>query len=276
MNANRRIIHAQDSHTPRNTGEVLPVGEGTANAKQHEATLSTTHATSDAIILQPDVGLSTSPASPYLWSFETGDTVWRVAGPCVEPPERLVTLAGDALFDYRASLDHLAWEFVKAEGSNPDDYTEFPIFNDPGKFEKSWHRRLPGLSNAGLEAIRQFQPCFAPNPHWATAMSDLYELHIVDKHRHLNLVSTATAGGLFASGGPLEDRETPSATIHNGPIQEGTILARTRSWFPAEYSPVFDAAFVETGRGIQMTLSQISDTIGRNIIPELERVAHGG
>jgi hypothetical protein len=51
-----------------------------------------------------------------------------------QPPIRLAVIAGDVLFNVMSSLDHLAWELVKAAGNTPSvehPRTYFPILKIP-------------------------------------------------------------------------------------------------------------------------------------------------
>src|SRR5947208_16718341 len=47
------------------------------------------------------------------------------------PPDRLLMLIGDVLYNLRSALDHLAWSLA---GTHADARTEFPIFLNRSKF----------------------------------------------------------------------------------------------------------------------------------------------
>lgn len=96
---------------------------------------------------------------------------------------------GEILYAMRSSLDHLAWQLVIANGREPDDKTEFPIFQKVNGFNRSAPSKMAGMSDEAKTVIADLQP-FRVDPEHPThsTLWKLHELGIVDKHRLLNLV----------------------------------------------------------------------------------------
>src|ERR1700689_4629328 len=98
----------------------------------------------DALEVEIDRWLGTHPQSETNeFNPETGEHV-VFAEPTGEPPPDISLIAGDCLFDLRASLDHVVYalsaEYFKQLGKPlPTDVaesTEFPIFGDPDRYLK--------------------------------------------------------------------------------------------------------------------------------------------
>lgn len=173
---------------------------------------------------------------------DTGDKVWRVRGKPLQPPFEWNAIVGDALYNFRSALDHLAWQLVLVNGNQPTRRTAFPIFDDPDLYKRSKPSKLKGMSDEAKALIEQTQPCFGRNPHRNKVLTWLEALHNVDKHRHLNLTVAATIGGLWSPGLPVTAPE--ETFIYEGPIQEKTELARVPEKYAyVEFRPALDVAF---------------------------------
>lgn len=102
-----------------------------------------------------------------------------------QPPVELPALAGDAVHNARSALDHLAWRLVEANGSIPDEYTCFPIADQPTGYRKKLKRALRGAAPEVWDAVRAMSP-------WRDGDDLLWKLHrldVVDKHRLLLIVA---------------------------------------------------------------------------------------
>ena len=81
--------------------------------------------------LKRDVDAFLGQPHPYRASikFDTKASEYRLIGHVDrDAPPELGPVIGDFLFNLRSTLDHLAWELVRANGQTPDKRTEFPIF----------------------------------------------------------------------------------------------------------------------------------------------------
>jgi hypothetical protein len=112
----------------------------------------------------------------------------------IPPPPIIALVAGDVLFNARASLDYLAWQMVHASGTEPNESTQFPVFRKTGEGNPDRHPHLlqPGAEERFLTVLDRLQPyqCREPESHplWV-----LHNLNRIDKHRHLNVLVTAAS-----------------------------------------------------------------------------------
>lgn len=103
------------------------------------------------------------------------------------PPEDWPLLAGEAIQNLRASLDHIVYA-----ASGGKDWTQFPIFTDPGKFKEKAPGMLQGVSALVRTTIENAQPyrTYAPDPAQAM-LEQLRVLSNLDKHRTLATIASA-------------------------------------------------------------------------------------
>jgi hypothetical protein len=183
---------------------------------------------------------------PCHWADETdpntGDKIWRVQGRPLDPPVEWNVIIGDALYNFRSALDHLAWQLVLANGNTPTRHTAFPICTSASLYAQSSPRKVKRMSKTAIALIEETQPCFGRNPHRNKLLAWLDGLHNVDKHRHLNLTVAATIGGLWFPGLPVVAHE--EVFIYEGPVEDGTELARVpQKYAYVQFAPATDVAF---------------------------------
>jgi len=186
---------------------------------------------------------------------ETGDKLFVVDGKPADPPLSISTTLGEVLYNLRSSLDHVAWQLVIANGKQPIEKTSaFPLIDDPIKWDERFTRnKVSRMSDYARTLVKSVQPCFGSNPHTNEWLSWLEDLTNIDKHRHLNLV-VAGVGGVM--GIP------PGAFVHNGPIDDGTVMAR----FPKAYAHMqIDGWFYEValseGPAIGETITSLTSAL---------------
>jgi len=111
------------------------------------------------------------------------------------PPDDIAVLTGEAVYQMRSALDHLAFDLVKLNPTNielPADWEDhccFPIWfqrKKSGKYN-CFSRNLPGISEAAFTFIEGVQPYHGGNT--ALRLGLLAKLSNIDKHRHLNIVN---------------------------------------------------------------------------------------
>jgi len=122
-----------------------------------------------------------------------------------EPSPLISIFVGDFLYQLRSTLDHLAFDIVKANRSRdilPVDWEErcqFPIWSDPLKsgetipLANGRFKNLPGIPHGAHAIIESVQPYYPPNsrPTAAnTSLGLLNKLSNIDKHRRLALTRT--------------------------------------------------------------------------------------
>jgi hypothetical protein len=130
----------------------------------------------------------------------------------VAMPMHWALLAGEAIQNLRAAIDHLVYE--KSGGRSS---TSFPIFTDRREYEE----RAPGRLKGGPEEVRtqiaEFQPFrFMPEDSRHHPLAQLSSLSNRDKHRVLSTVASAVT------------RE--GVGIPEGVDLRWRIPAATRSW----------------------------------------------
>lgn len=109
----------------------------------------------------------------------SGQVIARFANPL---PIELSAVLGDAIHNFRASLDHLAWHLVSRSPSGHTDHrTAFPIAESQHKWSEKFKSQLNGIGSAEERFIRRLRA-------FNGGCTELYVLHrldIVDKHRFL-------------------------------------------------------------------------------------------
>lgn len=100
--------------------------------------------------------------------------------------ERCGLAFGDAIQNFRAALDHIAWNLVKI-GKTPKPKkpkaVQFPMCSSFAEFKGEKPRRLPGISKDQVAVIREYQP-YRRGIH-GTAIRRLGRFSNLDKHRVL-------------------------------------------------------------------------------------------
>jgi hypothetical protein len=141
---------------------------------------------------------------------------------------------GDALQNYRASLDHLAWTLVTLTGRKMTRREErsvyFPMATSRREFENRVNRWLPGVPATQRAVVRRYQP-YRRDEH-AKALRLLNRLSNVDKHRALvpTVVNATMAHVTLISNWQLLSFETvlrDRRAVYEGTRAIEAVLART-------------------------------------------------
>ena len=103
------------------------------------------------------------------------------------PPEDWPLLAGEAIQNLRAALDHMVYA-----ASGGRSRTQFPIFTDPCEFQVLGSRMLQGVPEPTTATIEEAQPyrSYPPDPA-QTMLEQLRMLSNLDKHRTLATIASA-------------------------------------------------------------------------------------
>ena len=130
---------------------------------------------------------------------QTRDVTYYLAHVPETPPE-LPLIAGDALHNFRSTLDHLAWKLVEATGKLPTVKTGFPIFDSEADYRSRSPKKVEGMRAITKERIDNLRP-------YKGGYNDLWILHrldIIDKHRlpvlFLSSGGTTPVGSLAVHG----------------------------------------------------------------------------
>jgi hypothetical protein len=132
-------------------------------------------------------------ADAYVFDFEREirtetEAVYRCfAERKLAMPMHWPLLAGEAIQNLRAALDHLVYE--KSGGRSS---TSFPIFTDRKEYEEKAPGRLKGVSEEVRNQIAEFQPFrFMPEDASHHSLAQLSALSNRDKHKVLSTVASA-------------------------------------------------------------------------------------
>lgn len=138
---------------------------------------------------------------------------------------------GDAIQNFRAALDHLAWALVKL-GSDPNPKRPQDVFFPTARSGQHFHSRigqwLPGVSEEDRALIRRYQPYRRGDA--PKAIRWLRDLSNTDKHRVLipAIVSLGDAHLQVIGSWPLQ--RIDHAITGRRALKVGTPLMRVRLW----------------------------------------------
>ena len=136
-----------------------------------------------------------------------------------DEPETLYEYAiavGEVAYNLRSSLDHLVWQLVSSNGQIPNKKNEFPIFRNEGDYQTWAKSKMRGMTDNQMlmiEGLQPFRDAADIGPHlWM-----LYTICNIDKHRHLNVVSTHSVISAHIEG------EVPDGLLP-GSLSRGLVL----------------------------------------------------
>jgi hypothetical protein len=170
---------------------------------------------------------------------------WRVCGKVDTPPQQLSLRLADTLNNWRSALDHLAFDLARSSGQTPKSCTAFPIYRDPDVFASEHvQRQMKGMTEQMRAIIEGLQPYPGSSSHVTNYhLGLLNSLGNVEKHRHFNLIAVSVDLATFSvDGSDLSD-----SFIHQGPVENGTILARAKGLEDVRFIPAFGIAFGKGG-----------------------------
>lgn len=153
--------------------------------------------------------------------------IYRVSNvPDIDPSASLIM--GDALHNLRSALDHLAHQLVIADGGQPNEWTQFPIYDDPLN-EKGNPRNVtiqPGIGDQRiLDALVLVQPYSRQHPARDCGLWITRCLNNIDKHRLLLTVVHQVDHDMPTWYVSNEGDPEPAVTIYAGPLQVGDRVA---------------------------------------------------
>lgn len=193
-----------------------------------------------------------------------------------EPPVLWSLIAGDAVANLRAALDHAVCLLVEREGGAVNSAHAFPILDrapEGTKEKKRWDQRLEGVGSVEKQIMALVQPYaqFSADKVGNAPLHVLRELSNEDKHRVILARYSAIPPkeGIEVRVGECRDVEPiEKVELHaNKPLEDGSpvLSAAVKITGPAPFAQVkadfpFDAAF-----GASMSrlsgLTQIRDAV---------------
>lgn len=189
-------------------------------------------------------------------------------------PDDLPVIAGDALFNMRASLDHLAYSLACKEARRDigDEFVQFPIHADPSAFtpDGAGTRAMKQLGADAQAEIKKLQPHDGTNPLYDHPLYILNKLNNIDKHRHL-VLDGMVARGTDASINPRSRDVRAFATTKDvtyGPFGDDTDVIRLLVDVigPQPY------VGVDTLFQLEVSFPKTGPAAGKIVIPTLEKI----
>jgi len=219
---------------------------------------------------------------------QTRDKVWYLDNTPRTPPLSISIAVGEAVYNLRSALDHLAWQLVVVNGNQPNVRTAFPISDHPAYWDRWWKNKTTGMNCQAVALIKEYQPCFQTQHYLGLWASWLEALSNIDKHRHAYITLSGANGGLFSHPVPFAARWS----IHQGSIEANTELARIEEahsdveyGFFAEVAfakgePAADEMVTQTLRGLEVLVERILTDFGNRFfsqpLPTISRGRHRG
>lgn len=207
---------------------------------------------------------------------QASKALWRLRV-IEEPPLEWSTIAGDYVQNLRATLDHLIWVLVKANGFEPTNSNAFPIFDvkPPDKSShgerQRWNRQVYGLHSGVLRFLDLCQPYIGPDRPSAHVLAGLRTLSIEDKHRSLLPAFVAVDERTQSKLRRLETRDIEKPDLEKLQVRAGRPLE--------EHDVAIEMPIVITGPNPKVDLEAeltLDVGIGRNPVPlkGLEQMGH--
>lgn len=99
------------------------------------------------------------------------------------PPQEWSVILGDCLHNFRAALDHLAWQIVSIHGTTTR-HTEFPIYARRAAYRSGVKTKVGNVGRKGIKAaLEELQPYKRSKVPQMNALWLLQKLDVIDKHR---------------------------------------------------------------------------------------------
>lgn len=205
---------------------------------------------------------------------------WHVGKADLPVDLNLSLLLGDAIFNYRAALDHVAWMAAKPKSSRERGGVYFPIVSLKDDWETDFAKKMPGAPDAVKALIRTHQP-FLNGEQWRDhPLSVLTKWNNDDKHKVLHIVAAGTQHVNFKQLGDWANFEV-LATDYAEPridMAPGTELVRVvgrrrdRSKDPGIRYVVQAqlTAMDDSGRVLEFWLTRINDAVD-SVLSDFER-----
>jgi hypothetical protein len=155
------------------------------------------------------------------------------------PPLRFGVILGDCVHNLRCALDHAVWQVTLLDGATPNSSTMFPIASQSGsQFEKMATARIPGLSAAHQQLVKDAQPYHRGTDAGTHPLTVLADLSNTDKHRIVNPTYSFMEedAGKILDGLVGSNRGGGPSPIHSfWVLKSGSRLEHDEPWFRATW-----------------------------------------
>jgi hypothetical protein len=190
------------------------------------------------------------------------------------PPDRLLMLIGDVLYNLRSALDHLAWSLA---GTRADETTEFPIFcKERGFLGQRGGAKIHDMPAAAQTIIESLQPY--KRSHSSPERTPLWLLqaaNIENKHHTLNLVAARVRGdihvntslchpsyGLTGTTGDYLTFEDGAEIFRiPGPVDPSQVQDYSRYTFDVAFDPKGPARGIRLREGLRDMREAVAEAI---------------
>lgn len=217
--------------------------------------------------------------------FEFDDGSWWYVGYTIEWPDpspEWGLLLGEAMHQFRSTLDNLVWTLVRANGETPSDTCAFPICSSEDDWKrrviqtrrgKDSHSPLQGLTDEAFRAVDDRQPYKRGNDAKRQPLAKLNWLNNVGKHQvaHVTTLSgPEKSPTVYFRTSPAnrhllrEYRLTPGKRLHGETDPE---MFRVR--LPRTFDPATDTDKVE----VEDVSIEIAFSPRRFILSDLKQIA---
>jgi hypothetical protein len=199
-----------------------------------------------------------------------------------EPPRKLALIAGDAIHNTRAALDHLVFALVLTNPGHPEPPTrqnEFPIWevapSDGGGTRKTFDRKLHGIADEPRKWIVNLQPFSQPGTRESQHLLDLDGLDNIDKHRFIPPLLASSQPPPEAIDGVRAFVQGPNPVAtgrrlrferHIGPLQKGGWILR---------SPIPSDAWVDLQAPFMLSVRYGDPRISQDTLLEIREFVAG-
>jgi hypothetical protein len=175
--------------------------------------------------------------------IEDGWMVIRFVDVRSEPDPRWGVRVGEFLHDLRSALDNLVWQLVLANGEEPGDHNQFPIYasTTPGTPRRGGlpegatriDEMLLGVAPEYVTRIKEVQPYLGPGEHedQKNALGALADLNNIDKHKIVHpAIALTQRDGTNAEPSLVAGPPPTQIVVEHrlGPISEGAEALRWR------------------------------------------------
>lgn len=218
---------------------------------------------------------------------DAGYAIVRARITHLPPSNEWSLIFGDAIHNYRAALDALAWAVAHIDGRSPANTVQiqFPIATSRREWEqlgkKQWFAHLPPFIRERLHDVQPFQ---FPEPDTAIAVV-LHRLDIKDKHHESLALSVLARSAhempiVYRSRDPeviLEVADTAEYPHTPGPIEDGDIVFRIKLDGRATVAdaPRLPIRLTTTLDGEPLDVWHLLNTIDRQVALTLASVESG-
>jgi hypothetical protein len=185
-------------------------------------------------------------------------------------------LAGEAIQNLRAALDHSVWAHSHRRNSM------FPIFSDPCEFQVNGRPRIESVPKPVRELIEKAQPYNTfpsmPSRDWLARLSRLAN---ADKHRTLTTLACFVEFpyiGYTAEEAELEWREHPplNRPLHDGAeVTRFVVRSKTKAAAKADPRFTYKVGIAPQPNAIPLPLAETLTSIAKRVFEVVTEVESG-